>query len=76
MSAKSRIYKILNAQTGTFRLIEAQTQAQVARYLVANDYSIVPCNGIEAVKMAAEGTKLESALTSGAETEVAETAEV
>jgi hypothetical protein len=61
MAAKSRIYKVTHAPTGTVRLVEGQTISAVARYLVATDYSIAPCNCVEAVGLAASGIKPESA---------------
>ena len=58
---KSRIYRVTNGKS--VRLIEGQNVAQVARFVIGTDYTIEPCNGIEAVKLVGdEGVKLESAM--------------
>ena len=61
---KSRPYRVTNLKTNSTRLIEGTNVAQVARYIVAGDYHIEPCGGMDAVRLIAdEGVKLESAMT-------------
>lgn len=60
---KSRPYLVTNLKTNSVRLIEGQNVSNVARYIVATDYSIEACNSMDAVKMVSNGVKLESAMT-------------
>ena len=61
---KSRPYRVTNMDTGKVRLIEGTNVAQVARYIVGNDYMIIPAGGMDAVRLIADqGVKLESAMT-------------
>jgi hypothetical protein len=62
MQAKSRIYKVTNELSGDVRLIEGQSQAQVARYILANEYTIAACAGMDGIRLAADGVRLESAM--------------
>lgn len=57
---KSRPYKVTHKKTGTVRLIEGQHIAQVARY-IATDYDIAPMKAMDAAKLVALGTVIESA---------------
>ena len=60
---RTRPYLVTNLKTNSVRLVEGQNVSNVARYVVATDYSIEVCGSMDAVKMVSNGIKLESAMT-------------
>lgn len=61
---KTRPYRVTNMPTGKVRLIEGVNVSQVARFITATEYLIVPANSMDALRLIADqGVKLESAMT-------------
>ena len=59
---KSRIYKITEISTNKVRIIEATSVAHALKHVAETTHKCEVANGVEAVKLIAEGVKFESAI--------------
>ena len=59
---KSRIYKITEIATNKVRIIEATSVAHAMKHVAETTHRCVVSNGVDAVKLIAEGVKFESAV--------------
>ena len=59
---KSRGYKVIEIVIGKVRFIEATSVAHAMKHVAETTHTCSVCNGIEAVKLIAEGVKFESAV--------------
>jgi rRNA processing protein Krr1/Pno1 len=59
---KSRIYRVTEIATNKVRIIEATSVAHAMKHVAETTHTCSVCNGIEAVKLIAEGVKFESAV--------------
>ncbi len=59
---KSRIYKITEIATNKVRIIEATSVAHAMKHVAETTHTCVVSNGVDAVKLIAEGVKFESAV--------------
>ena len=62
---RSRMYKITELATNKIRIIEATSVAHAMKHGAETTHTCVVSNGVEAVKLIAEGVKFESAVKGG-----------
>ena len=59
---KSRIYRVTEIKTGHIRIIEATSVAHALKHVAETTHTCEVANGLEAVKLIADGCKFESAV--------------
>ena len=59
---KSRVYKVTEISTGKVRIIEATSVAHAMKHVAETTHTCVVSNGVDAVKLIADGVKFESAV--------------
>ena len=59
---KSRIYRVTEIATNKIRIIEATSVAHAMKHVAETTHKCEVANGVEAVKLIAEGVKFESAI--------------
>ena len=59
---KSRVYKITEISTNKVRIIEATSVAHAMKHVAETTHKCEVANGVEAVKLIADGVKFESAV--------------
>ena len=63
---RSRMYKITELATNKVRIIEATSVAHALKHIAQTTHKCEVANGVEAVKLIAEGVKFESAVKNAA----------
>jgi rRNA processing protein Krr1/Pno1 len=67
---KSRIYRVTEIATNKVRIIEATSVAHAMKHVAETTHTCVVSNGVDAVKLIAEGVKFESAVKNAANANV------
>ena len=64
---KSRLYRVTEIATNKIRIIEATSVATALKHVADTTHTCTVIGGVDAVKLIAEGVKLESAVAKAAE---------